>query len=256
MRVSSIALGLVLAAACSKREAPPVLPEAPAANADVEETVEAPTLPTPAFVPSEQGACARAYRRVDDTCVHRFYEGGSELALQAALAAYKRGAAPPMLGPVLLPSKPELRQARKPNPGSLMRKGANLADAGSTKDQRLAELDAMLSLAREKLAKRDEESKAKKVENAPRAARPTQANTGVQQGADSFAQGMAGLASTSGSAGSSDPETARMGELSRLANQLSGDQLKALTSELGKTGFNAGALEAILSEARDEHKAP
>jgi hypothetical protein len=47
-----------------------------------------------------------------------------------------------------------------------------------------------------------------------------------------------------------------MSELSRVASQLSGEQLQALTAELGKTGFNAGALEAILSEARDEHKSP
>jgi hypothetical protein len=184
--------------------------------------------------------------------VHRFYEAGSESSLNAAIAAYKRGVAPPMLGPVLLAKTPKPAKSEKPDPGSLMRKSAKAGDAGSMKEQRLAELDAMLALAREKLAKRDDESKAKKVENTPRAARSAGANGNDREALNRFADSMGSAPGGSGTTRSGDPETARMSELSRIAGQLSGEQLQALTGELGKTGFNTGELEALLSEARDE----
>jgi hypothetical protein len=248
MRAMSIAFGLVLAVGCGKRETPPPLPAAGAPpSSEVEEPVERPTRPTPAFVPAEQGRCPRAYKLTDGTCVHRLYETSDELALNHALSAYKRGAAPPMLGLSPGPAAKEPAQVSQRDPGSLMRRGRGLADAGSSKDQRLAELDAMLSLAREKLARKDEESRAKRVENAPRP-KGAAAQGDAERGAlDRFAQGMGGSAPSA-----SDPTAARMSELSQIASQLSGEQLQALTAELGKTGFNAGALEAILAEARDE----
>jgi hypothetical protein len=256
MRASSIAFGLLLSAACGKGEPapPPARVEAPGAE-KVEEPVAAPTRPTPAFMPAHEGSCTGAYRLVADSCVHRGYHPGSEPALQVALEAYKRGAAPPMLGAPLLAAQPEPAPERRPDPGSLMRRSS--ADAGSAKQQRISELDAMLAAAREKLAIRDAESKAKKVENAPRATRGAQVDAGDRAGLDRFAQGLGGPAAASGALpGSGDSADTRMSELSRLTGQLSGEQLQALTTELGKSGFNADALEAILSEARSGEEKP
>jgi hypothetical protein len=251
MRASSIAFGLVLAVGCGKQEAPASQPHVEIAPQG-EDPIEVPTQPTPAFVPSEQGGCTRAYRLLEGTCVHRLYEASNDSSLSAAIAAYKRGVAPPMLGPVLLTRTPKPAAPEKPDPGSLMRKSAKGADAGSMKEQRLAELDAMLALAREKLAKRDEEAKAKRVENAPRTAHSAGANGNDREALNRFAESMGNAPGATGPTRAGDPETARMSELSRIAGQLSGEQLQALTAELGKTGFNTGELEALLSEAREE----
>jgi hypothetical protein len=186
--------------------------------------------------------------------VHRRYEPGSEPALQVALDAYKRGAAPPMLGAPARAAQPESLPEKRPDPGSLMRRSS--ADAGSAKDQRISELDAMLAAARDRLAKRDAESKAKKVENAPHAARSAAPDGGDRSGLDRFAQGLGGPAGPVATPSSGDSPDARMSELSRIASQLSGEQLQALTTELGKSGFNASELEAILSEARSGEEKP
>lgn len=249
MRAAWTAFGLVLVFGCGKREPPPSLPQAEARSAEPEE-IAAPTKPTPAFVPSDQGSCARGYRLVDSTCVHTHYRPGDEAALQTALADYQRGAAPPMLG-VGAVRAPEAPKTNRPDPGSLMRRAG--ADAGSAKDQRLAELDAMLTAAREQLAKRDAESRAKHVENAPRKG---SGDAGVREmgrdAPDHFAQGTGAGAMAPGSTGLGNASEAdRMNELSRVTSQLSGDQLKALTDELGKSGFNTGSLDSILNEAKD-----
>jgi hypothetical protein len=256
MRAASTAFGLLLVVGCGKREPPPSLPQAEAHSAEPEE-VAAPTKPTPAFVPSEQGSCSRGYHLVDSTCVHVHYRAGDESTLRAALGDYQRGAAPPMLGVGPAARAPEPPKANKPDPGSLMRKSAG-GDAGSAKDQRLAELDAMLAAARGLLAKRDEESKAKRVENAPRSTRGDAGTRAIDRDAlDRFAQSAGGGGGAGpASAGPGNSESERMNELSRVTSQLSGDQLKALTDELGKSGFNASALESILNDAKDGQPQP
>jgi hypothetical protein len=138
----------------------------------------------------------------------------------------------------------------------LTRKKAEAEEAaGSAKERRLAELDAMLALVREKLAKRDADSKAKQVANAPRKARD-EVTKDDRQELEPFARGMnaggTGATGASAATASGDSEGARMNELSRITSQLSGDQLKALSEELGKSGFNAGSLEALLNEAQEK----
>lgn len=258
MRASLIAFGLLLplAAACGKEQSQSGPPPLATTKPETEpEPVVPPTRPTPAFVPAREGSCATGYRLVGDSCVHRSYDPGSDPALTEALDAYKRGAAPPMLGVAKVVSAPEPSVPKQPSPGSLMRRGASEQAAGDAKAQRLAELDAMLTAAREKLAQRDEASKAKKVAN------PVHAKQGAAKpeendraALDHFAQGL-GTSSGASNGTHGSPE-AQMGELSRIASQLSGDQLKALTTELGKSGFNPGALEAILSEARSGETKP
>ena len=250
MRAALTALGLLLAAGCGKREPPPSLPQA-ARNAEVEEEIPAPTKPTPAFLPvTDQGRCERAYRLVEGTCVHRRYQAADEGALSSAIAQYKQGAAPPMLVPraAVRPHEPE--PDKRADPGSLTRKKSEAAQ--SAKERRLAELDAMLALAREKLAKRDAESKAKQVANAPRKGRDElNKDQSDREGLDQFARGLGGAGAGSAPA-AGDSEGARLSELSRVTSQLSGDQLKAISEELSKSGFNPGSLDALMKEAQEK----
>lgn len=258
MRAASIAFVVLLASACGKQQPEPGPPPVAPQRSAEEEPVAAPTRPTPAFVPAREGSCASAYRLVGDNCVHRSYDPGSEPALAEALEAYKRGAAPPMLGVVRVVNVPEPSGPKQPSPGSLMRRGASEKEAGDAKEKRLAELDAMLTAAREKLAQRDEASKAKKVANpVHKKDGKTQPEAGDRAALDRFAQGVYGGSNTTGAPGTQGGADPRMGELSRIASQLSGDQLKALTNELSRSGgFNAGELEAILSEARTGETKP
>ena len=258
MRAAVIALGLSLAAGCGKREPPPSLPKAEARTAKAEEEVPAPMKPTPAFVPAAaHGSCERAYRLVEGTCVHRRYEPADERALSAAIALYKQGAAPPMLAPVVVVEPAEHGRKNKADPGSLTRKKAEGETAAqSAKERRLAELDAMLDLAREKLAKRDAESKAKQVANRPGSGRDElRKDANDRERLEQFARGMnagqgGGAASPTQVPG--DSESARLSELSRVTSQLSGDQLKAISEELGKSGFDPGSLDALMKEAQEK----
>jgi hypothetical protein len=204
-----------------------------------EEAIAFPTRPTPAFVPRDNGACMRAYRLVEDTCVHRYYEQNHAGDMARSLAAYRRGVAPPMLGPVPLPPGFEKKPKAPLGPGSLSKPRLD-GDAGSPRDRRLAELDVMLAAAREKLRQRDEAAKAKKVDD-PKPA----SGTGAPSTAGATAANHSALTTGPGSS-ASDPTLARMNELSQIATQLSGEQLRALTAELGKTGINTSALEDIL----------
>jgi hypothetical protein len=179
----------------------------------------------------------RTYRLVEDTCVHRYYEQNHAGGMAQALAAYKRGVASPMLGPVPLP--PALKREPKPalGPGSLS-KARLEGDAGTPRERRLAELDVMLAAAHEKLRQRDEGAKAKHIEDAPKSKRTSEGNAPLP-GATLAQNAPAGT-------GSNDPTATRMSELSQIANQLSGEQLRALTAELGKSGINTSALDDIL----------
>ncbi len=249
------ALGLLLAVGCGKREPPPSLPQAESRSAQAEEEVPAPTKPTAAFVPAaEPGGCESSYRLVEGTCVHRRYEAADEGALSAAIAQYKQGAAPPMLTPKAVASAPEPSPEQKAGPGSLMRKKAEAEKAASAKERRLAELDAMLDLAREKLAKRDAESKAKQVADRPRTERDEPSKEKKDgEGLEQFARGMnAGGGGAGPAPAAGDSESARLSELSRVTSQLSGDQLKAISEELGKSGFNPGSLDALMKEAQEK----
>ena len=245
MRFSRATLALASLVACSKRDppAPPGAPAVEAAELEVAEPVVYPTRPTPAFVPRENGACSRAYQLIEETCVHRYYEQNHAGGMSQAIAAYKRGVAPPMLGPVpVRPSEPS--GPKRLDPGALTKRAGD-GDAGTPKDRRLADLDALLAAAREKLRLRDEASSAKKVENAPKRGAPLAA-TDTQAGpSNPFAQ-TAPAGSGSGSASSSDPALARLNELTQIANQLGGEQLKALATELGRTGVNTSALENLM----------
>lgn len=247
MRSALTALGLLFAVGCGKREPPPTQPHAEARATQDETELAGPTGPTPAFLPAHQGSCQRAYQLVHGTCVHRHYEGGDEQQLASALEQYKRGAAPPMLAAKSPARAPEVLPAKKADPGALMRKKAAVEEGAlSAKDRRLAELDAMLELAREKLAKREADSKARQVANAPRKARgePASDDRGGQ-GIDQLARSV----DTGGPRASGDSEGARMDDLARITSQLSGDQLKALSEELGKSGYDAKSVEALLSGA-------
>lgn len=216
--------------ACSKAREPELAPLEAPTSAVQEEHVVVPKHPTPAFVPPENGMCMRAYRLVDGTCVHRFYEQTNPTGLERALAAYKRGVAPPMLGPVPLPPALERRPSTTLDPGALTKRGAE-ADAGSARERRLSDLDMMLAAAREKLRQRDEASKAKHVDNRRKEAPP--------QAPDSHGTGAGGTSAT---------ET-RMNELSWIASQLSGDQLRQLAAELNRTGVNTSALQPMLKQS-------
>lgn len=221
--------------------------EAPAVQAE-EEAVAAPTHPTPAFVPPDNGSCLRAYRLLDGICVHRFYEQTSPTGMERALSAYKRGVAPPMLGPMPLPPTPDKHTRSPLGPGSLTKTRLDQSDAGSPRDKRLTDLDAMLAAAREKLRERDEAAKAKHVENAPKRQPPTPASatsTGITS-AGTFAQG------ASAASGVDNSIQARLNELSQIASQLSGEQLRQLATDLGKSGVNTNALDSVLQQEHNQ----
>jgi hypothetical protein len=242
MRLSRATLALLCLGACSKRDVPASPPGAPTIEAadEVAEPVVYPTRPTPAFVPRENGACSSAYRLVEETCVHRYYEQNHAGGMAQAIAAYKRGVAPPMLGPV--PVRPNEPIGPKPlDPGALTKRAA-AGDAGTPRDRRLADLDAMLTAAREKLRQRDEASKAKTVEGASKRGAPLTA-TDTQAVSTALAQTTPG---GSGSPTSNDPAVARLNELTQIANQLGSEQLKELTTELGRSGINTSALESLM----------
>ena len=211
--------------------APPTAPDAAparAAPAHAEEPALRPSRPTPAFRPRSQAACVADYELVGDTCVHRYYLEHARDELEQALAAYKRGAAPPMLGLSPPPAVVAAPAPRSLDPGALAKAGGSAANAESAKQRRLAELDLMLEAARAKLRERDEAAKAKHVDNAPKKA----------------ARADAGLAGAAG--GSSDPMLARLNELSQLASQLGSEQMQALSKELGQSGIDTSALDQAL----------
>ncbi|HEX6246031.1 MAG TPA: hypothetical protein VFZ61_34140 [Polyangiales bacterium] len=235
------AVGLVVwLGGCAKAAPAPPPPEAPtpvasASSAAEEEPVELPTRPTPAFMPRENGTCSRAYKLVSETCVHRYYEQSRPGGMETALAAYKRGVASPMLGPV--PTRAAAPAPKAPlDPGALTKRSE--ADAEKAREKRLADLDQMLEATRAKLRERDEAGKAKSVPNAPKSREaastdPTQAAAGR----------VASAATSSG-----DPAAARLNELNQLAAQLSGDQLRSLMTDLSKTGVNIKALDDLLRQ--------
>jgi hypothetical protein len=239
MRAFGGIVATLLLGACSTEAGPasPVIGSAQrvAVQSDI---VLAPSEPTPAFVPTEGGACPRAYRPVDGSCVHHAYVAANDAALLQALAAYKRGAVPPMLGP------PRPKAAAQPaaklplGPGALARQSG---DAGVGRERRLAELDAMIAVAKEKLRERDERSKARRVDGPARKAPPVTAGS---EPAFAAAAGAPNLAP------GADPTQARLSELSQLASQLPPEQLQAITAELGKAGMDMNALQQLLSSAR------
>jgi hypothetical protein len=232
----------LLFGACSTEAAPATQVASQAKRVQVEtDIILAPTEPTPAFVPARDGACPRAYRPVDGSCVHHAYVAADPVTLQQALDAYRRGAAPPMLGP------PKPRQAVAPpeprralDPGSLAR---GTSDAGAQRARRLAELDAMIAAAKEKLRERDENSKARRVESPRNAAREPLPSPAPLPAA--------GSATAVGSEAAADPTTqARLAELSQLTSQLPPEQLQAITAQLSQAGLDMRELEQLLSSAR------
>lgn len=233
----TLALGCSSPAPAAPR--PPDAPVVPTSQAASRE-VARPSKPTPAFAPAQSGVCTTDYSLVDGTCVHLAFELKGE-PLTRALADYKRGVAPPMLGPAI----PKLRDRTPPGPlgpGALSR--AVDADAGVAKDRRLAELDAMIAVAKDKLRERDESSKAKRVEDPEpppgqvSAARVTTI-VGGTPGAGAFEV-----------TGSEDPMAARNAELSQLTQLLSSEQLQAMSGELSKLGIDPKQLEALVNQAR------
>jgi hypothetical protein len=228
----------LLLGACSKEAAPAGPIASSAQRVRVEsDIVLAPTEPTPAFLPARDGSCPHAYRRVDESCVHHAYVPADGAALRQALDDYRRGAVPPMLGP---PKPKPAPPAAKPahDPGSLAR---GTGEAGAGRERRLAELDAMIAVAKEKLRERDERSRARHVESPRSAAR---AETPSPTPAPAAAN-----PAPAGSAPSADPTEARLSELSQLASQLPPEQLKAITAQLGNTGMDMKELERLLSSA-------
>jgi hypothetical protein len=232
MRVGCALLWIIALSGCSKSAAPAAssMP-APAQGAHADEPVERPSRPTPAFLSRDQGRCAPAYKLIGDTCVHRYYEQNAADELEQKLAAYKRGAAPPMLGvgPARTLDSAPVRRAL--DPGALVRREAFDAGPGGAKERRLAELDVMLEAAREKLRERDAAGKAKHVDNAPR-------RQPAPEGDAATAPGML--------AGATDAVGARLRELSQLATQLGSEQLRALSSELARSGIDTSALDQAL----------
>jgi hypothetical protein len=222
-------------------QAPPAGQPAPAQRSEVESgIVLAPSEPTPAFVPAHEGACPRDYRSVEGSCVHHAYVAPDDAALQRALAAYKRGAVPPMLGPPQ-PKAAATAPTGKPalDPGALAKRSG---DAGVGRGRRLAELDAMIAVAKEKLRERDERSKARRVEGQPQPAAPGAVT--------SPAPPLVPATAAAGAAPGADPTQARLSELSQLASQLPPEQLQAITAELSKAGMDMRELEQLLSSAR------
>lgn len=247
------AVVIALLSGCTPQHgAPPALPEAGvAARSEPEEpTVAPPSTRTPAFAPAKQGACTPDYRLMEGTCVHRAYVVHSDAALQQALALYRAGAVPPMLGP----PPPATNQARVKGPlgpGSLMKasRGAD-GDAGvSAKDRRLAELDTMIAAAREQLRQRDEAGKAKRVDGPARSAgAPANSQEPQVTNAASFVGGTANPVQGAPPAGG-DPLTTRLTELSQLTGTMSVDQLRALTTQLGGMGMDPAKLDSVLQQA-------
>jgi hypothetical protein len=231
---------MTLSLGCSSHEAAaPRPPEAPARAQSEPVKVAEPTRPTPAFAPPRAGGCAPDYALVDGTCVHRAYEPTGE-PLTRALADYKRGVAPPMLGP----SVPRPRDPAVPrplDPGALSRPAD--ADAGAAKDRRLSELDAMLEVARERLRVRDENSKAKRVDG------PSASDAGTAR-VTTVVSGTPG--GTFAVTAPQDPMEARQAELNQLTNMMSSEQLRAMSGELGKLGIDQKQLDALINEARSD----
>lgn len=239
--LGGIVAALVLGACATEEPAPGGPGTRSAQHVEIQsDIVLAPSEPTPAFVPVRGGQCPRAYRLVDGSCVHHAYVAADDAALRRALSAYQRGAVPPMLGQPK-PSAAPASSARRPlDPGALS-KGAR--DAGVGRERRLAELDAMIAAAKEKLRERDERSRARRVEAPPRT--PAAPTAGVPATPPPPA-----IAGSAGAVPSADPVQARLGELSQLASQLPPDQLQAITAELGKAGMDMQQLEQLLSSAR------
>jgi hypothetical protein len=230
-------IAALLLGACSTDAAPAGQP-ARTQRVQVEsDIVLAPSEPTPAFVPAHAGACPREYRPVDGSCVHHAYVAPDDTALARALAAYKSGAVPPMLGPAQ-PKATATAPASKPalDPGALAKPSG---DAGVGRERRLAELDAMIAVAKEKLRERDERSKARRVEGPPRPAAPVAAASPPPAAGGAV-----------GAAPGADPTQARLSELSQLASQLPPEQLQAITAQLSKAGMDMRELEQLLSSAR------
>jgi hypothetical protein len=227
-------------AACSTGDRPAVAPRRTPQVEVESDIVLAPREPTPAFVPARDGACPHEYRLVDGSCVHHAYATGDDEALARALAAYKRGAVPPMLGPPKpVAPPPPIKQPL--GPGALSKRTST--DAGAAQERRLAELDAMIAAAKEKLRERDERSRAKRVDS-PRRARAAAAPELVP--APFVAAGGAAAPSPSAAA---DPTLARLSELSQLAGQLQPEQLQAITSQLTGAGMDARELQVLMNSA-------
>lgn len=232
----------LLLGACSTDVAPAAQPGRPRVEVE-SDIVLPPTEPTPAFVPARGGACPREYRPVDGSCVHHAYVAPDDAALARALAAYQSGAVPPMLGPAQ-PKATAPAPASKPtlDPGALTKRSG---DAGVGRERRIAELDAMIAVAKEKLRERDEHSKARHVEGRPRPAAPVAAASPA-----GVLPATAAMGAAPGSAPGADPTQARLDELSQLTSQLPPEQLQAITAQLRKAGMDMRELEQLLSSAR------
>lgn len=246
MSTRAAILAACLSASCSSPErAAPRPPDAPERKSAPEPARVAaqPIRPTPAFAPATEGRCAEDYALVEGTCVHLAYQAsGAELT--RGLADYKRGIAPPMLGPAVPKASDSDRQPARPlDPGALSRPAdADAdADAGSAKDRRLADLDAMLAVAREKLRERDESSKAKRVDGPAGG----DAGTSVTRVVGGTTGGGAFEVTTP-----QDPMAARTAELDQLTKLMSSEQLKAMSGELGRLGIDPQQLDTLLKQAR------
>lgn len=233
--------------ACSKDAVP--IPQQSSQRVEVEsDIVFAPSEPTPAFVPTQQGVCLHEYRPVEGSCVHHAYVAADDASLASALAAYRSGAVPPMLGP----SKPQAAPERKQvplGPGSLSTRATT--DASIARERRVAELDAMIAVAKEKLRERDERSKARKVESPKPAVVAATSNPAPPLAAGAGAAGSVGSAPNA-----ADPTQARLSELSQLASQLPPEQLQEITAQLSKAGIDARELELLIRAARTAEPAP
>lgn len=250
MSVRLAAIAALICGCTSQHDGPPALPNATQAAKPTAELapVPAPTTPTPAFAPAQQGQCTPDFRLRDGVCVHGAYAPSSEQAFAQALSDYKRGAVPPMLGP-RPPASSEPRAKAPLGPGSLRKQSTIAAsdDAGSPKERRLAELDTMIAAAREQLRERDEAGKAKRVEEPTK--KPT-AGTTSSDGAPPTAVSALGSAGNAPSgSGGQDPLQARLTELSQLTNGMSVEQLKALTTQLGGMGMDPAKLDSVLKQA-------
>jgi len=221
-------------------DAPPVAQAAPAPG-----QVAAPSRPTPAFAPAQAGRCTNGYYLANDTCVHLAFQLMGE-PLTRAIADYKRGVAPPMLGPV--PAAANEPGPRGPlGPGALSK--ASEGDAGPPRERRLAELDAMIAVAQQKLRERDDASKAKRVEGPA----PSASDAGAR--ATSLVGGSPGAGAFEVTA-PQDPGAARSAELSRLTGMLSSEQLQAMSGELSKMGIDPKQLDALIRQARGDVSQP
>lgn len=243
MSARAAIVAFVLCAGCtSQQPAAPRPPAAPQIRDDPAPTVETPSKPTAAFSPANAGRCPADYRLIQGTCVHGAYAVSGE-PLSRALAEYRRGIAPPMLGPTI-PKARDLAPRGPLGPGALSRPGE--ADAGTAKERRLAELDAMIAVAKEKLRERDESSKAKRVEGP----KPGAGDAGPAR-VTTIVGGTPGAGAFEVTA-PEDPTAARMAELSRLTNMLCSEQIQAMSGELDKLGLDAKQLEALVGQSRGD----